>query len=569
VSPDKVDPLMQVFFEEAAERLADAEDALLQLEKNPEDNQLLNRIFRCAHTLKSNSALLDFQEIAQFTHTLEDLLDQLRNRRRPVTPEVIDTLLAAQDIVRLLLAHARGSTQLSAGENEVRQRVLGSIQALSKPEAVESAKQIPRSESKADISLPVKAGDSDPGITLRRASDQEESLTIRVPIERVDRLVNLVGELVISQSIVLETVNSFTMDKLPLLKDAVSQLDRHARELHERLMAVRMVPMKQLFGRFPRLIRDLSAATGKPVTLRMSGEDTELDKTVIEKVTDPLTHLVRNAVDHGLELPEERAAAGKSPEGVVEVKAYQQGGNIYVEVVDDGRGIDLERVRESAASMGLIRPDETLSEEAALELLFQPGISTATRVSEISGRGVGMDVVRRNLEALGGSIAIQSTAGAGTRFRIRLPLTVAIMDGQTVRVGDHVFLLPLTAIVESIRPEAGSVHSVTNAGEVVMVRGQALPLLRLHRYFNIDTPVQDPVEGLVVLVEHEGKSFALLVDEVMGQQQVVIKSLETNYRKVDGVAGATILGDGRVALILDVPGIIQLARTRPNVVLVA
>jgi two-component system chemotaxis sensor kinase CheA len=381
-----------------------------------------------------------------------------------------------------------------------------------------------------------------------------------VRIERVDRLVDLVGELVITQSMVSQTVADFTPDKLYALKETVGQIDRHIRELQERIMAVRMVPVKQALGRLPRLVRDLSATCGKQVTLVVSGEETELDKGVVERVSDPLTHLVRNAVDHGLETPQERRAAGKHPVGRIQIEAYQEGGSIYILVADDGRGIDVERVVARAAERGLIAPGQHLTPEEALALIFQPGVSTAEQVTEVSGRGVGMDIVRRNLESLGGGITIYNERGKGTQFRIKLPLTVAILDGQAVRVGDQTYLFPLVTILESVRPAPGSVHPLAGAGEVILVRGKTLPLIRLHRLFGLEDAVVDPGEGLVVIVEHEGRLAAVLVDEILGQQQVVIKSLEANYAKVDGIASATILGDGRVALILDVPGILALSR---------
>jgi two-component system chemotaxis sensor kinase CheA len=351
-----------------------------------------------------------------------------------------------------------------------------------------------------------------------------------------------------------------TAENLPALQEAVGQMDRHARELHERIMAVRMIPIKTLFGRFPRLVRDLTASIGKQAVLETDGEETELDKTVIEKIGDPLTHLVRNAVDHGLETPEDRVRAGKPERGIVRLEAYQQGGSIYIEVADDGKGLDRDRIVAKAVQNGLIGADQVLTDEEAFGLVFRPGLSTAEKITEVSGRGVGMDVVKRNVEALGGSISIQSERGRGTTFRIKLPLTLAIMDGQTLCVGDQVYLLPLTAIVESIRPPRGTLSKVLGRGETVTVRGQVVPVIRLHELFGVPPRTEELADALVVIVEHEGRLAAIGVDDLLGQQQVVIKSLEQNFEKVEGVAGATILGDGRVALILDVPGLVALAR---------
>ena len=376
----------------------------------------------------------------------------------------------------------------------------------------------------------------------------------------MDRVINLVGELVITQSIVAQTIANFSLDQLPRLTEAVAQMDRHARELHERMLAVRMLPIKTLFSRFPRLVRDLTAAVGKQAVLETVGEDTELDKTVIERIGDPLTHLVRNAIDHGLERPEDRVLAGKPERGVVRLEAYQQGGSIFIEVADDGKGLDRDRIVAKAVQNGLIAHDQVLSDEEAFALVFRAGLSTAEKVTEVSGRGVGMDVVKRNVEGLGGSISIRSEAGKGTCFTIKLPLTLAIMDGQSLRVGEQVYILPLTVIVESIRPVASAVHRVLDHGETVTVRGHVLPVIRLHAVFGVPPRTTDLTEALVVIVEHEARLAALMVDELLGQQQVVIKSLEANFQKVEGIAGATILGDGRVALILDVPGLVALAR---------
>jgi two-component system chemotaxis sensor kinase CheA len=395
----------------------------------------------------------------------------------------------------------------------------------------------------------------------RRTTDREEASSIRVRIDRIDRLINLVGELVIAQSIVSQAAADFTPDNLTRLRESVTQMDRYTRELHERIMAIRMVPLKQLCGLLTRLVRDLAAAVGKQAVLEVSGEETELDKIVLEKISDPLTHLVRNAIDHGLESPGERLAAGKPAAGVVRLQAYQQGGSVYIEVSDDGRGLDRQRIVAKARDCGLVEPDQVLTDEEALALIYRPGLTTAERVTEISGRGVGMDVVKRNLEALGGSIATRTEPGRGTSFRIKLPLTVAVLDGQAVLVADQTYLLPLVNILESVRPARGSVHSLPGSGEFVVVRGQTLPLIHLGRLFGVQARASDPCEGLVVIVEHEGRSAAVLIDEILGQQQVVVKSLEANFTKVEGITGATILGDGRVALILDVSELIELTRT--------
>jgi two-component system chemotaxis sensor kinase CheA len=395
----------------------------------------------------------------------------------------------------------------------------------------------------------------------RRAHDRDEATVIRVAVDKVDRLVNLVGELVTTQSMLAQAVTDRSPDAFAKIEEAVALMDRHTRDLHHSILGVRMVSVKTLFARFPRFVRDLAQALGKQAVVELSGEETELDKSVIEKIGDPLLHLVRNAIDHGLELPADRRAAGKAETGQLRLLAYQRGGNVYIEVSDDGRGLDRDRIVTRARAQGLVTPGEAPSDEEIFALIFHPGFSTASTVSEVSGRGVGMDVVKQNVEALGGSVTIWSEAGRGARFRIKLPLTLALLDGQVLQVGDQVYVLPLVAITESVRPSPGSVHAIADGGEVVVVRRETLPLLRLGRLFGVKALAEDPTEGLVVIVEHEERRTALLVDGLLGQQQVVIKSLENHFRKVDAVGGATILGDGRVSLILDVPGLIALARS--------
>jgi two-component system chemotaxis sensor kinase CheA len=394
----------------------------------------------------------------------------------------------------------------------------------------------------------------------RRRAAAAEAASIRVPVDKVDRLIDLVGELVITQSMIAQTVAAFSPAKLPALMEAVAQMDRHARELHERMMGVRMIPIKTLFARFPRLLRDLAGPAGKQVVLETQGEETELDKTVIERIADPLTHLVRNAIDHGLERPEARQAAGKPATGCIRLGAYQQGGNVFLEITDDGRGLDRDKILAKAHASGLVSADEALTDEQVFALIFRPGFSTADAITAISGRGVGMDVVRQNVEALGGSIAIQTELGRGTTFRVKLPLTLAIVDGQVVAVGPQSFVVPVMSIVESVQPRREHLNRVLGSGETITIRNRVLPLIRLHRVFGVTPRSEDPTTGLVVVVEHDGRPAALLVDELLSQQQVVIKSLESNFEKVRGVAGATILGDGRVTLILDVPGLLALAR---------
>jgi len=387
----------------------------------------------------------------------------------------------------------------------------------------------------------------------RRSTD---SSSIRVSTEKIDALINLVGELVITQAMLQQIADRLDPVLNEKLLQGLSQLDRNTRLLQEAVMSTRMLPVDAVFSRFPRMARDLAAKLGKQVRLQMVGEGTELDKGVIERIADPLTHLVRNSLDHGLETTEQRIAAGKHPEGTVTLRAAHQGGHIVIEVADDGRGLDRERILAKAAERGIpVAPN--VADADVWQLIFAPGFSTADQVTDVSGRGVGMDVVKRNIQALNGQIEITTEAGRGTSVIIRLPLTLAILDGMSVRIGDDIFIVPLNCVIESLQPQAEQIKSLSNQARVVKVRNEYLPLAPLHELFRIRADAVEPQAGILVLLEAEGRKIAAQVDELVGQQQVVIKSLETNYRRVHGVSGATILGDGRVALILDVAELVR------------
>ena len=386
--------------------------------------------------------------------------------------------------------------------------------------------------------------------------------SIRVSTEKIDELMNTVGELVITQSMLSELGAKVSGPVAEQLRSGLVQLERNMRELQESVMRVRMLPISFVFSRFPRMVRDLSQRLNKQVDLKVIGEQTELDKTVLEKIGDPLVHLVRNSVDHGIEMPDVRAAAGKSPNGTVHLEAYHKGGNITIEVGDDGGGLNKDRIRDKARSRGLIGPSEVLTDEQIYELIFLAGFSTAEQTTDISGRGVGMDVVRRNIKELGGTIEVRSALGKGSRFIITLPLTLAIVDGQSVAVGTETYIVPLITIIESLQLKPGMVNRLAGQGEVFWFRDGYVPVVRLHDVFGLRPRTTQLHEGLIMVVEGEGKRVGLFVDDLLGQQQVVIKSLETNFRRVDGVSGATILGDGAVALILDVPGLIRVASQR-------
>lgn len=381
--------------------------------------------------------------------------------------------------------------------------------------------------------------------------------SIRVSTDKVDTLINMVGELVITQSMLGQLGKDFDMSKVEKLKDGLAQLERNTRELQENVMRIRMLPISFAFNRFPRMVHDLGQKLGKKVELKMSGENTELDKTVMEKIGDPLVHLVRNSMDHGIEKPELRMAAGKAETGTIHLNAYHQGGNIVISISDDGAGLNKERIINKARERGLVAADEVLSDEKIHELLFHPGFSTAEIVSDVSGRGVGMDVVRRNIRELGGNIDIVSEQGKGATFTIRLPLTLAILDGQLIRVGEQIYIVPLVSIIESLQVTANKVSSIAGSAELYKLRDDYLPIIRLYNVFSIKPDSTRLVGGLLVVVEGDGQKVGLFIDDLLSQQQVVIKSLETNFRRVDGVSGATILGDGTVALILDIPGLIR------------
>lgn len=399
-------------------------------------------------------------------------------------------------------------------------------------------------------------------VRKQNAASGGEASSIRVGIEKVDALINMVGELVITQSMLSQLGDDFDIGKLEKLRNGLAQLERNTRELQENVMRIRMLPISFAFNRFPRMVHDLTQKLGKKVELRMSGENTELDKTVMEKIGDPLVHLVRNSLDHGVETPDRRRAAGKPETGIVHLHAYHQGGNILIEITDDGAGLNRERIVAKAIERGLIPSGEGMDAAAVYDLVFQPGFSTADVVSDVSGRGVGMDVVRRNIRELGGTVDVSSTPGKGSTFTIRLPLTLAILDGQLVRVGNEIYIIPLISIVESLQAQAGSLNAVAGKAEVYRLRDEYISIIRLYKLFECSSDSTDLTKGLLVVVEGDGRKVALFVDDLLGQQQVVIKSLESNYRRVEGVSGATILGDGTVALILDIGGLVRLSRNQ-------
>ena len=414
-----------------------------------------------------------------------------------------------------------------------------------------------------DCALTITPAAAPAAATGPAKSDDGTHGSIRVATPKVDALVDMVGELVITQTMLNLLTDDITPESLPRLRSGLAQLERHTRELQDCVLGIRMLPIGFVFSRLPRMVRDVAQQLGKRVELKLSGERTELDKTIIERISDPLVHLVRNSLDHGIETPAERARAGKSETGVIRLDACHKGGNVVIEIEDDGHGLDRARILATARARGLVAADAELEPGQIDELIFMPGFSTAATVNDVSGRGVGLDVVRNNIRGLAGGVEVSSVAGKGTRFTIRLPLTLAIVDGMSVQVGDQVYILPLTWISQCVRLTGADASRPAGGAEVVALRDQYLPLLRLHEVFGVAPRFHQLEQGILVVVEADGKKAALFVDDLRGQQQVVIKSLESHCYKLDGISAATILGDGTVALILDIAALVRRAHSAP------
>jgi two-component system chemotaxis sensor kinase CheA len=569
-----------MFFEESFEALDGMEAALLGLVVGAPDADRINTIFRVAHSIKGGSAMFAFNEVTSFTHSLETLLDELRSGRLSVTTGIADLLFKSVDVMRDLLRSLQSSTphetqHVADLQSDIERTIKGVppgllATATTVPEILVAAPVGPTPSegatapaiSENPVAVPV--GPTAPGgVRVETPPDAShhqggpDSGSIRVSTQKIDELMNIVGELVIVQAMLNEQALVLTGPAGEPFRSGVAQLERNTRELQESVMRVRMLPISFVFGRFQRMARDLAQRLGKQIDLKVTGENTEIDKTMLEKIGDPLTHLVRNSIDHGVELPEVRLQAGKTAVGTVHLEAYHRGGNIVVEVTDDGAGLDKDRILAKARSRGLVGPNQSLADHDIHELIFAPGLSTSDKATDVSGRGVGMDVVRRNVQELGGKVEIRSERGRGSRFTITLPLTLAIVEGLSARIGGETYIVPLGSIIESLRLTPASASRLPGCEEVFPFRGDYLPVLRLHDLFGVEPRSRLLHEGLIVVAEGEGRRVGLFVDELLGQQQVVIKSLQTNYRRVPGVSGATILGDGSVALILDLPGILR------------
>jgi two-component system, chemotaxis family, sensor kinase CheA len=684
----------QIFFEEAGENLDQMEQMLLNLNLETADDEELNGIFRCAHSVKGGAATFGFSDVAELTHQMESLLDKLRRHELQPNAMMVDVLLESADISRMLLArHQAGDTSNPPSTADLVRRISelasGGMPAaavapapvlapapapvaaapapapsgagaaptkgerlleirfgpMDNPELVDGIKDLFRdiaglgkatemasdtpkvrvfkvatSSSDSDLldlfvfhvareqvnikAAPLaaapKASQSDgfgffddapgaptdgvpapaspavaveiPDVTpdtqpvakaakaapAAQVTAQPEAATIRVAISKVDQLINLVGELVITQAMLAQNSRALDPTANQQLMAGLADLDRNTRDLQESVMSIRMIPMSIVFSRFPRMLRDLANKLGKKVEFVTQGEATELDKGLVEKITDPLTHLVRNSCDHGIEMPADRVKAGKPETGTITLSAAHQGGSIVIEVRDDGRGLSRDKILKKARERGLDVSDQ-MSDADVWQLIFAPGFSTAEVVTDVSGRGVGMDVVKKNIAALNGTVEIDSSEGYGMRVSVRLPLTLAIMDGMSVGVGDEVYILPLSSVVESFQVKDDAVNTVAQGSRLVKVRDEYMPVIEMEKVFQV--PRDDGRSSdIMVVVEAEGSRVALLVDELLGQQQVVVKNLESNYRKVPNVSGATILGDGKVALILDTSALVRRSR---------
>jgi two-component system chemotaxis sensor kinase CheA len=566
-SPAADPELLSDFVLETREHLADIEAQTLALEKDPSDSEALHAAFRGFHSIKGLAGFLELGVVQETAHEVEAILDRARDGELTITPETIDVILQAADHLARWVAHIekRGSPQ--ATKAPVRdEALLARIRSLYGTEpvggesaglhALEHAVDAASSAPPAPVERPASPTPPDSrkpeaGATSTAAAPQTEAkAAIKVDTAKLDSMVEMAGELVIAESM-LRHDSDMAVLKSPALQRKVAQLTRITTELQKTAMAMRLVPVGPLFRRMSRLVRDLARQFGKQVEMELAGSEIELDRTIVEELADPLMHMIRNALDHGIEAPADRERAGKSPTASVRLKAQHQAGQVVVEIADDGRGLNREKIIRKAIESGLIASGDGMADADVYNLIFQPGFSTAAQVTSVSGRGVGMDVVRRHIEKLRGRIEIRSTPGKGSTFLIKLPLTLAIIDGLVVGVGAERYIVPLFAVRELFRPGEDVVWSVQQRAEMALVRGTLLPILRLHRAFGIEARSEKPQDGVFIVAEVEGELFCLLVDELIGKQEVVIKSLGETFRGVTGIAGGAILGDGRVGLILD------------------
>ena len=555
------DEILIEFMTESREHIATAEEAVLTLEQTPGDNELINAVFRSFHTIKGVAGFMKLEAIVEVAHNAEFLLDKARDGTISIQRGHLDLVLASCDMLSRLLSMLEGGAAPTVGEMR---GLIDRLEAAAngEPVAASGAPAGAANDTPADIAPAPVAPDAPGKVVARSKADQ----TVKVNTTRLDNLVTMVGELVIAQQMVLQDEHIQEIDDQRFQRN-LGHTGKIIRDLQEVAMSLRMVTLRSTFQRMNRLVRDVSAKMGKNIRFVMEGEDTELDRTVVEEIGDPLVHMIRNSCDHGIESGEERTGAGKSPDGTLTLRAYHQGGSIIIEVRDDGRGLDRDKILTKAIEKGIYTPDRELDQipdGEVFNLIMLPGFSTATEVTDISGRGVGMDVVRRNIEAMRGKIEIQSEKGKGSTVRMALPLTMAIIDGMVVRVGSQRYVVPTLSIERSFRPADTDLHSVTGRGEMANVRGSLLPIYHLNQTFALTEGVDDPRDGLLLVLESNDSRCCLVVDEIVGQQQVVIKSLGQSLASVRGVSGGAILGDGRIALIVDVAGLVSEATRAPR-----
>jgi len=590
-------PLVGDFLMESREHLASAEADLLKLEEHPEDMDLLNSVFRSFHTIKGVAGFLNLKQIGKVAHAAETLLDSARKGQLQISGSTLDVVLDGLDLTKALI-NALETSLKNGSAIPAEPRIKSALERLRAaaegktppakapaPDHVAAAQPAPTTTpmptqvidnvapatpAPTPPQAPDNAAPAKPAPASSRGAEAEEARAggagagaapegmVKVSTTRLDALINTVGELVIAQAMVSQDVAKSNRADQRMARN-VAHLGKITRELQDLTMAMRMVPIQGVFQKMSRLVRDLARKSGKQIDLKLTGSETELDRNLVEAISDPLVHMVRNSADHGIEETPDRLKAGKSPQGHVELKAYHQAGNVVVEISDDGRGLNKAKILAKARQSGLIKEGQELSEEETFRLIFAPGLSTAEKITDVSGRGVGMDVVRRNVESLRGRIDITSAEGKGSTFIMRLPLTLAVIDGLVIKVGAARYILPITSIEQSLRPRREQLSTVQNRGEMCMIRNCLLPLCRLHKLFNVTPRTADPCAALLVLVQDGARRCCLLIDELLGQQQVVIKSLGEATGAVAGISGGAILGDGTISLILDVPGLIDLA----------
>ncbi len=567
--------LLTGFVSETLEHLESIEVNILELEDNPGDLEIVNKIFRPFHTIKGVAGFLNLKSIQKLAHSTENLLDDVRNGVHAMDEQVIEVVLKVGDFLQTMVENLKDVLKdgpalyknydisdyvawvekVQTGKADLAAPT--SAAPAMTPDTLSAPAPVPSPSPK---SLGPSLLDEPTGEAMAakaQAAPQKTAVgdSIKVDIDKLDGLVNAVGELVIMQAMVRSNPRIATLADAKLTKD-FAQLSRITSDLQKTAMSMRMVPIRQTFQKMIRLVRDLSKKTDKEVNLVMEGEETEIDRNMVDSIYDPLVHMMRNSVDHGVQLPAEREKMGKPRSGTVNLRAYQKGGNMVIEIEDDGQGLNTEKIRRKAIERGLIQESDNISEYELNNLIFLPGFSTADKITDVSGRGVGMDVVKKAVEKLRGKVEAISEPGKGSLFVIRLPLTLAIIDGIIVRVGSERYVIPTTAIQESLKPRRENYNTVQGKGETLMVRGTVLPIIRLYRLFQVEPSYTDPCEAIVVVVEYEGRQRAIMVDELLGKQEVVIKNLG-GLSDIPGVAGGTILGDGRVGLILDLAGIVQ------------